>query len=107
MVNLHATDELTSEERSELELAFDGPIPPQAIADKIRMRPTRDVAYLEKRIAEMFSVCQMFGADLSDARASGNQGSVDYWSNVLAGSTRKLQALRDELATHQMKQAAE
>lgn len=34
-------DDLTPAERLELELAYDSEIPPQAIADKIRMRDTR------------------------------------------------------------------
>lgn len=94
---MNTWNDLTADEKRELELAFDGPIPPRAIADKIRMRVVRDAAYLTKAIQHQRAVCAIWAGDLATARVAGREGNVDWYARCLATSTRKLEALQCEL----------
>lgn len=90
--------ELTLAELGELHAAYDGPVPPQAIADKIRMRPVRDEKYLREEIESTLTQGQTWANFLhEDRQKPDNDWAVDFNSRKLAECTRRVQALRDEL----------
>ena len=89
--------DLTLAERAELERAYDGPIPPQAIADKIRMRRplSRDEALT--RVREI-------GEDIKYYIACAKTETSDYmrkWDlarvDELLKEQKKLDDMLDEM----------
>lgn len=75
-MSLIRKDELTYDERMELEMTYDGPIPPQAIADKIRMRLPREEELRGKIAAYAAAAADhLYVADIYKARRQ--DGLVD------------------------------
>lgn len=67
---------LTLQERNELEAAFDGPVTPQAVEDKIRGRQVRTYEVVSDEIATWMTSADQYVADMGFYRQKDNHAMV-------------------------------